>query len=267
VGQADPSPQEEHRPGGDDERQVVHRRDALGYDPQHDERRREPGEDGDASGDVVEESGPEARPHRDRQSRVVEAAVGEQRHRARAPAVLLAHEPRHPVGAQSPGEEHWDVAKPEPALEHRDAGVDVLTVADLREPARGLERCAPVQRVGAHADRRADAVPRRLHPPVEELLHRSGAAFEPGARRARVEVLRALDDADARVLEVGRKLAQHVGHRAEVGVQDEDEVAVRPTVAVREVAGLLHPTAVGTADVGEAELLGERADLGPAGVV
>ena len=145
---------------------------------------------------------------------------------AGAPAVLLADERVELVRADA-GRQHDRQVDHLPAgPAHVQAGVHVLGVGDERRAALRLQRRPPVHRGGAHADGLAEPVPGHLDRPVEDLLDRAGRPLDPGLPRAAAEVLRRLDDGDRRIVHVGERLGQEVAARREVGVQDDDELAL-----------------------------------------
>src|SRR6476661_7055623 len=146
-------------------------------------------------------------------------------------------------------------------------GVNVFAVLDLRESAGGLEGLASVQRAGADADRSVDPVPRRQDPAVEQLLRRARRALNPVQVLAAVEVLRALYDADGRIIHVRHQVPQEIWPRAEVGVQNHDVVSRRAGERVLKVAGFLKVPTIRTHDVVESEMCGEAPDLAAIAVV
>ncbi len=241
--------------------------DLLGPEEQHDQGGQRHGEDVHRAGDVAEDAVPEAEPGGLLQWPVSEVRVADEGEGAEAPAVLLADEGGQAGGRHALGDQRGHVAGGPAGAGEGEAGVEVLAVVDLGEAADPGQCGAAVEGVGAAADGAVLGVPGGLDPAVEDLLGGSGGPFEPGHVGVGVEALRALDDADLGVVEVGHQVVQEVGAGAEVGVEDGDDLAGAFGQAVVEVAGLLEAAAVGAGAVLEAVGLGESAHLGAVGVV
>ena len=112
-----------------------------------------------------------------------------------------------------------------------------------------------------------EPVPRRQDPAVEQLLGSARGALNPVQILAAVEVLRALHDADGRVIHIRHQVPQEIGPRAEVGVQNDDVVARRAGERVLKVAGFLQVAPIRAHDVVKPELRGQFPDLAAIAVV
>src|SRR5262249_52067286 len=140
-----------------------------------------------------------------------------------------------------------------------EAGVDVLGVLDERRAAVLGQRGPAVDGAAPDAYRAGAVLPGGLYRAVEEILQGACAALDPVLMVRHARELRRLHDRQLRVaLEVRQHLGEEVGARGEVGVEDEDELAVAVAEAVLEVARLLVPAAVRAGVVPQAEVLGEH---------
>ncbi len=217
---------------------------------------------------VVEEAGQVGEPGRDTTSAPSTAAREHHPGVAGAPAVLLAHE-RVQVVRADPGRQHdRQVDHPPAGPAHVEPGVHVLGVRDERRAALRFQRGPPVHRGGAHADGRAEPVPGHLDRAVEHLLDRAGRPLDPGLPAVLPrKYCGVCTIAIGRVVHVGQRLGQEVAARREVGVQDDDELAVGAGERVPQVAALLVLAGIGPHPVAEAELGGQPGRLRVVAVV
>ena len=227
--------------------------DLARQEREHDDRQQRAEEDQQCGVDVVEEAGHEREPGRKAHLHRPQAARADDAHVPGAPAVLLAHERVHPVGADAGGQDDGHIPDGPAVPHHVEPRVHVLGVGDQGRAALRLQRGPPVHRRGPDAGGRAEAVAADLDGPVEHLLHRPGRVLQPRLVGTLPEELGGLDDGQGRVVHIGQGLGQEVGPGHEVGVQDEDELAGGLGKGVAQVAALLvHPLA-GPPDVGQPE--------------
>ena len=83
-----------------------------------------------------------------------------------------------------------------------------------------------------------------LHHPVEELLRHPCSALDPRLLLPASEELRSLQYGQVLVGKVGRRFAQKFWPRAEVGVEDDDDLSAGAVEGVPKVSGFLELRAV-----------------------
>ncbi len=129
----------------------------------------------------------------------------------------------------------------------------VLGIRDQCRAAERLQGSSPVDRRGSDADRLAEPIAGHLNRPVKHLLDRPCGVLDPALAGALAEELGRLDYRDSRIVQIREQLGEKVEAGREIGVQDDQELARRPSEGIAEVAGLLAGRAVRSPNVGESE--------------
>lgn len=215
-------------------------------------------EEAERHGRVVHHAAQVAQLLRGCQVRRPEFARREQRGRAHRPPHLLREEGTRRVGADAAGQIDGRVSDPPAAVDCAEPRVHVFREAYLGSATHFDKGLSAVDCVAADTNRGTPFVSVGLHNPVEELLDGASALLHPGLLITHAEELRRLHYGGFGVSQViGQEFAQEIRSRAEVGVEDDEEVAVGLCKSPAQIPCLPEPRFVISSDVVETIQLSE----------